>query len=192
ITTDNPVGSVSGTQASMRIVSESTGSLVTRTGGVVSSREHLLTRSKPTITRHSETTSTTAFKFSITADQNRRLDLDALAFNVRGIIGDGITFDFRRDGSNEIIASTTDVTLAIGGTDVILTGFQDGFQIAAGSTITYILEISGVDTSESGNRDRTREVRLTNLLYRDDVSTPSVIEVAPYNILPTTPSTYRY
>ncbi|MCH8518617.1 S-layer homology domain-containing protein [Candidatus Gracilibacteria bacterium] len=191
---DVPTGAVSGqiagTENGMRIISDSTGLEITRTGGVISSREHLLARSKPTVARLAEADSSTAYKFTVTADQNRRITLDSMVFNIRGIAQTGATFELRRDGSNDIIATGTG-NLVTGGTNVTLDSFALDDEVAASATMTYVLEISGVDTQ--ANVDRTREVRLTNLEYLDDVTSgATAITTAPYNVLPTTPSTFRY
>ena len=83
----------------MRIISDSTGLEITRAAGQVASREHLLARSKPTVTRLTEADSSTAYKFTVTADQNRRITLEAMVFNIRGIeeTGSGATFELRRE-----------------------------------------------------------------------------------------------
>ena len=186
----NIVWQVSGTQNSMRVISDSTGAEIARTGGVISSNAHLLARSKPTIARDAEVNSSTAYKFSVTADANRKITLDTLVFNVRGINQTAAAFQIRRYGSNEIIAIETG-DLVTSGTDITLAGFTLDDEVAAGVTVTYVLEISWIDTA--ANLDRTREVRLADLWYTDDVTvTPVVIQTAAFNILPTTPSTFRY
>ena len=114
-----------------------------------------------------------------------------MVFNIRGVAQTGATFELRRDGSNEVIATATGVDLVTSGTNITLSSFTADDRINAGTSITYVLDISGVDTQ--ANADRTREVRITDLHYLDDVMSPApVVVTAPYNVLPTTPSTHRY
>jgi hypothetical protein len=67
----------------MRILSDSTGAEIDRGVTSIQSRAHLLARSKPTVARQSEVNSSTAYKFSVTADANRKVKLNSLTFNVK-------------------------------------------------------------------------------------------------------------
>jgi hypothetical protein len=180
---------VTGTVNGMRILSDSTGAEIDRGTDSIQSRTHLLARSKPTVARQSEVNSTTAYKFSVTADANRKVKLNTLTFNVKWIDQNNTTFTLRKDWSNDIMQSVSS-NLVIGGTDVTFNTLSIDNEVAAWTTITYVLEISWVDTS--ANVDRTREVKITDLVYQDDVDTPAPISVANYNLLPTTASTYKY
>lgn len=183
-------GAVNGTTDGMRVVSESTGLEVTGYSvSGVESDAHLLARSKPTVARLNESTSTTAYKFTVTADANRKISLDSMNFEVKGLVQTGATFTLRKDGSTNTIATATG-DLVVAGTTVTLDTFARDFEVNAGESTTYVLEISGVDTG--ANVDRTREVTIEELVYRDDVDSPSDISVSSYNVLPTTASTYKY
>lgn len=57
-------------------------------------------------------------------------------------------------------------------------------------TVKFIVKITGVSAA---NTDLTREVRVSELTYQDDVDTPENINVSPYNVgVPTVTSTYKY
>jgi hypothetical protein len=180
---------VTGTINGMRILSDSTGAEIDRGVTSIQSRAHLLARSKPTVARQSEVNSSTAYKFSVTADANRKVKLNSLTFNVKWVVQNGATFTLRKDGSNDTI-QTVNANLAISGTDVVFNTLATDNEVAAGTTMTYVVEISWVDTW--ANVDKTREVKVTDLVYQDDVDTPVNISVADYNLLPTTASTYKY
>jgi hypothetical protein len=173
----------------MRILSDSTGAEIDRGVTSIQSRAHLLARSKPTVARQSEVNSSTAYKFSVTADANRKVKLNSLTFNVKWIVQNWASFTLKKDWSNDVI-QTVNANLAISGTDVVFNTLSQDNEVAAGTTMTYVVEVSWVDTW--ANVDKTREVKVTDLVYQDDVDTPVAISVADYNLLPTTASTYKY
>lgn len=180
---------VNGTSNGMRLVSESNGDELTNTTNLAVSNNHLLARSKATVARLAESNSTTAYKFTVTADANRKVTLQELVLNVRNIAQANAVFTLRKEGSNDVIQTVTQ-NLVVWGTDIVFDTLAIDREIAAGATTTYVVEISGVDTA--ANKDATREVRMTNLIYRDDVNTPVDISVSNYNLLPTTASTHKY
>jgi|GEM_PF-2692142 len=182
-------GEVNGTLNGMRLVSDSTGLSVDRGATSVDSRLHLLARSAPTVAKLADANSSIAYKFTVTAGANRKISLTDLSFDVKGIAQVGATLTLRKDGSNVAMDTNTE-TLIVGGTVVVFNALAQDDEVAAGTTTTYVVEISGVDTA--ANLDRTREVRFVDATYEDDVTTPSPIAVSPYNVLPTTASSYKY
>jgi len=185
-------GAVNGQVNGMRVVSDSTGLEITTIDVAgVESDSHLLARSKPTVARLNESTSTTAYKFTVTADANRKISLGSMLFNVKGLDQTNASFTLRKEGSANTIATSTG-NLVVSGTDITLNSFARDFEVNAGESTTYVLEISGVDTGVGANADRTREVTIEELVYTDDVETTSPISVSSYNVLPTTASTYKY
>jgi len=162
-------GQVNGTLNGMRIISDSTGLEVNRGTTAIASRDHLLARSNPTVARQSEVSSQVAYKFTVTANANRKITLDQLHFEVEGLTGTA-NFTLRRDGVNTPMQ-------VINGHDLQLSGnvlFGDAaplaqdFEVSAGGTITYVVEISGLNTAL--NAGRTREVKFANMIYVDDVT----------------------
>lgn len=180
---------VNGTSNGMRLVSESNGDELTNTTNLAVSNNHLLSRSKATVARLAESNSTTAYKFTVTADSNRKINLQELVLNVKGIDQVGATFTLRKDGSNNVIQAVT-TNVVPWGTDVTFDALSIDREIAGGTTITYVVEVSWVNTVT--NKDATREARMTNLIYRDDVDTPVNVSISNYNLLPTTASTHKY
>jgi len=172
----------------LRLISDSTGEEIDRGGSTVASREHLLARSAPTVARQTEVSSQVAYKFTVTAAANRKLVLDEAHFEVNGLVGTA-TFTLRRDGVNTPMQVIPGHDLVSSGNVEFDTLAQD-FEVSAGSTATYVVEISGLDTS--ANAGRTREVKFANMIYLDDVTSPTGIVVAPYNVLPTSISSHYY
>lgn len=85
-------GEVTGTQNGMRVVSDSTGNTLARAGGVVSSNSHLLARSKPTVASTTFTPSTNElYRFSVTADANRKVTLQDVALSIQGSAAANLT-----------------------------------------------------------------------------------------------------
>lgn len=80
--TGNVPSQVQGTQNGLRLLSDSTGSEVNRGTTTIESRAHLLARSAPTVARLAESTSSTAYKFTVTAGANRKLTVNKLHFQV--------------------------------------------------------------------------------------------------------------
>ncbi len=188
-------GTVNGTVNGMRLVSDSTGQEIKDIDvSGVESETHLLARSKPTVSRLSESDSTIAYKFTVTADANRKVDLEKLEFNVRGVAQSGALFTLRKEGSSAIVSNKS-VDLSKDGStfSFISSELSKDDEITSGTTTTYVLEIWGVDTTAGGaNDESTREVELTDLVYQDDVNNPEDISVESYNILPTTATTHKY
>ena len=181
---------VDGAESGMRLLSDSTGNtLESVDSSGVESEKHLLSRSKATVARLSESTSSTAYKFSVTADENRKLTLSGMNFEVKGLSGTNVDYTLRKEGSSNDMATTTG-DLTIDGSLVELSSFMRDDVITAGTTTTYVLEISGVDTQ--ANVDRTREVTIEELEYVNDVDGTDSVKVSDYSILPTTATTYSY
>ncbi len=183
-------GQVNGTQNGMRIISDSTGLEVNRGTASIASRDHLLARSNPTVARQSEVSSQVAYKFTVTANANRKIILDQMHFEVEGLTGLA-NFTLRRDGVNTPMQVITAHDLQSSGNVIFDTLAQD-FEVSAGGTVTYVVEISGLNTAL--NSGRTREVKFANMIYVDDVTTgfEQDIVVAPYNVLPTSISSHFY
>ena len=100
-------------------------------------------------------------------------------------------FTLRKEGVNTVLETVLahDLTSS---TNVEFNTFSTEKDVEAGATVTYVVEISNVDTSLSGNKDRTREVKIVEMEYQDDVTSPVAIFVSPYNVLPTTASSHKY
>jgi len=73
---------VQGTQNGMRLLSDSTGSEVDRGTTIIASRDHLLVRSTATVARLADSTSSIAYKFTVTAGANRKISLTGINFEV--------------------------------------------------------------------------------------------------------------
>jgi hypothetical protein len=136
---------VQGTQNGMRLISDSTGEEINRGSASIASREHLLARSAPTVARLAESTSSTAYKFTVTAGANRKVVLTNIHFEVLGLTGTA-NFTLRKEGVNTPVEVINGHDLVSSGLVQFDTLAQD-FEVAAGATTTYVVEISGVNTS---------------------------------------------
>lgn len=185
---------VSGTVNGIRAVSESNGEelengtgLTLATNGI-DSNKHLLMRSKPTIARLSTNEDLIGYKFTVTADSNRKIILTGIDFDVTWLTG-ALDWSLRRDGSNTIISNGSGLTSTSTGATISIGSFAADNEVSAGSSITYILEVFNINSA--ANKDRTRNIRMVGLKYRDENGANSV-DAAHYNLVPTDATTYRY
>jgi len=191
-----------GTSNGLRVVSDSNGDFVTNTTATVDSRAHVLARSKVTVADASFTPSTTdVYKFTVTADANRKVTLGDLAVKISGSadLTSGTVSVYRdnNSGNSNLLGTyaiqawdldsdgklTTDIV-------VDLASETASPEVAAGSTVTYYVVLTGLTAN---NVDKTREVNVTGLEFVDDITGASAIETATYNVgVPTKVSTYKY
>lgn len=180
-----------GTSNGLRVVSDSNGDFVTNSTASVDSRAHVLARSKVTVADAAFTASTTdVYKFTVTADANRKVSLGDLVVKIAGSadLTNGTVSVYRDNNSG---ASNLLGTAAAAATTTIdLTSGTASAEVAAGSTVTYYVVLTGLTAD---NTDKTREVNVTGLEFTDDVDGASAIETATYNVgVPTKVSTYKY
>ena len=188
LATGAPAGSVNGTLNGMRVLSESTGDTIDRGSATIAGNAHLLARSKPTVAATSFTPSTNElYRFSVTADSNRKVTLENLVMEVTGSAAatlSGATINVFRDSeaSGNLVLTSSD----LGATFTAGVGNRD---VDSGQTVQFIVRISG----GSPVVDNIRETRITSLSYSDDVQTPVTINITPYNLgVPTTTSSFTY
>lgn len=185
-------GAISGTSNGVRVISEATGEELVLSFSGVTSNDHLYSRSRAVVARQSSVSDINAYEFSVTADANRKLTLSGATFNLGGISGTGNVRIYEKGNSSNSISITTTVA---GQLDSTLTASFSGTtfaEISAGSTKTFVLEVTNVDTA--ANKDRTRTVRLDDISFINDLSNNSndVVSVKNYNVIPTDSSTWKY
>jgi hypothetical protein len=190
IPTGTDVTWVSGTKNGIRILSESTGTEIDRGNTPIVGNVFLLARSKPVVALSTFTPSSSdAYRFSVTANSNRKLTLNELKVEVGWTVTyTGGTIVVYRDsiGSSNIIGSGT---LATGKVTITLNGTASK-EVAAGSTVTYYVQF---ENSTGYTGEPTREVRISELKYTDDVTNAPVIDATLYNVwVPTNVSSYKY
>ena len=179
-------GEVNGTLNGMRVLSESTGENIDRGSDTIAGNAHLLARSKPTVAAVDFTPSTNnLYRFSVTADANRKITLDGLEMSVGGGAATnlaGATITVRRDTvSGEVVFTSTDL-----GATFTAEGNRD---IEAGQTVQFFVTISG----GTPVKDDIREASITGLSYVDDVTSPASIQVSDFNVgIETETSSFTY
>jgi hypothetical protein len=190
-------GEVAGTTKGMRILWESTGVEIERAGVVISWNQHLLSRSKPTVAMSTFTPwITDAYRFTVTADANRKLTLTGLTLEVGGSVtySGGIVAVYRDSVGGSNLVGTGDLTTIKSNGTIDLTNAVVSKEIPAGSTVTFYVQFENSEGNfETSTQTPTREVRVRWLKYFDDVTTPQDIEVSIYNVwIPTNVSSYTY
>ncbi len=185
---------VSGTSNGMRIVSESNGNELTLTTSGIESRTHLLARSKPTVAMSTFTASSTdVYKFTVTADANRKLALNTIDIRTAGSANlTWATVSVYRDnnsGASNLLGTWAISSSGSITTNIDVTAWTASEEVAAGSTVTYYVVLTGA----SAANESTREVTLTNLSYTDDVTGATSITTDVYNVgVPSAVSSYKY
>lgn len=189
------VAVVDGTNAWVRLVSESTGNTATGTTVTNSTaKSHLLVRSKPTVAVSWAATLTT-HNFTVTADANNRLTLTWVTISLSNPSNTWGTFTLYKDqevSGNEIGTGTISATWAIA------FNYFNSTEISAGTTKTFIFKVSNELTTAVVNSKRI--LRITDIKFVDmmdtNLSTPetNINSVSSYtNVgLPTTESTFTY
>lgn len=191
---DPASGKISWTHNGIRVISEATGEeldqfVVTN----VKSNTHLYSRTKAIVARLSNVSDIVAYEFSVTADANRKLSLSGATFAIGWISGTGAVRLYEKGNTSNTIQITDSSTGQLNSTLTASfsgTTFKD---VSAGSTKTFVLEITNVDTSTSGNKDKTRTVRLDDITFTNDLTAGTdVVSVKDYNLIPTDSSTWKY
>jgi 1-aminocyclopropane-1-carboxylate deaminase/D-cysteine desulfhydrase-like pyridoxal-dependent ACC family enzyme len=135
-----------------------------------------------------------AYEFSVTADANRKLTLSGVTFNLAGISGSGNVRLYEKGNSSNTISIATTATGVLQSELVASFSGTTFAEVSAGSSKTFVLEVTGVDTSSTANKDKTRTVRLDDITFRNDLTdiTTDVVSVKNYNVIPTDSSTWKY
>jgi len=176
---------VSGTTQGLRLLSDSTGQQLVNANInndvaiAFSSQVHLLARSKPVVAVDTNVSGNTLYKFTVTADSNRYVDLKSVALAVNSINGVGYSsIKLTKDSTTgteigTFAAAWTAVPAAANEAGTIgaftLTAPYDttGFRINAGETVTFYVTATVNDNFRTTTY--TRQLDLTNVNYNDSV-----------------------
>ncbi len=161
-------GVVNGSENGMRVVSESTGLIVDNYTIDVESDAHLYSRGSVVATIGAATLSTQ--KFTVSADSNRRVDLDSVTFDYIGQDASSLTGSMVMKKGNTTIDGT--FAFNVDGDELTFT-FDNAEYLNAGTQQEFTVELPGL--SNLGSDTWTREMRLSNIVFSNDLDTADQI-----------------